>query len=74
MGSGGASRVGAHGVGAGGGARGGGDRPGRVAGQDGLPDGEEERGQDGQERDELHRRLAVLVADSGHAATFAGTV
>jgi hypothetical protein len=47
MGTGGSPWIGADGVGAGGGASRGGHRPDRVAGQDGLPGGEEERGEDG---------------------------
>jgi hypothetical protein len=52
----------------------GGRRPDGLAGQDRLPGGKRDRDQDGQQSDQLHRRLALLIADPGHARTFAGIV
>jgi hypothetical protein len=59
--------VGAHGFRPGGRPRRRAHRPDGLAGEHGLPQRREQRGQNRQERHELHRRLTPLIRDAPHA-------
>jgi hypothetical protein len=65
------ARVSPHGLSARGRSRRRGHRPDRLAGEDGLPERCDQRGQHRQQRDKLNRRLPPLVCDAPHGGTIA---